>query len=79
MTTQEIQRRDHRIIASIESVFRVHRQLCHYAETIQVSVENAVVILSGELPSADLKQELIPAVRRAGVLSQVCDNVEVTG
>ncbi len=79
MTTKECVSRDRRIIERIQSVFRVHGKLCHYAAALQVTIENATIIVSGELPSTALKAELVPAVRQAGVLSQVCDCVQVAG
>jgi hypothetical protein len=65
------------MIDRIESVFRVHEQLCAHAASLQVTIENARIVVRGELPSVDLKAELIPAVRRAGVLRQVWDCVDV--
>ena len=78
MTTQELNDRDGRLIANIESVLRVHRQLCEYAAALQVSVENATIVLRGELPNSDLKAELVPAVRQAGVLYRIDDYVRVS-
>jgi hypothetical protein len=79
MTTQECDTRDKRMIDNIQSVLSVHERLRQYAAALQVSIENATIVLRGELPTIDLKAELIPAVRRAGVLSQVCDCVKVAG
>jgi hypothetical protein len=77
MTTQECNVRDSRIVAKIESVLRVHQQLQQYAAVLQVSIENAVIVLRGELPSNSLKSQLVPAVRQAGVLARVDDCVQV--
>jgi hypothetical protein len=79
MTTQECESRDKRMIEKIQSVLGVHNQLRQYAAALQVSIENATIVLRGELPSPSLKAELIPAVRQAGVLSQVCNCVRVAG
>lgn len=77
MTTQEHESNISRMINSIHAMFRVHEQLQHYATALQVSVENTTIVLRGQVPSIDLKAELVPAVRRAGVLSQVCNCVDV--
>ena len=78
MTTQECNVRDNRIVAKIESVLRVHQQLQQYTAALQVSIENAVIVLRGELPSSNLKSQLVPAVRQAGVLARVDDCVQVS-
>ena len=77
MTTKESQSRDRRTVQCIESMFRVHQLLCKYAAELKVTVEGAVIVSRGKLPSADLKNELVPAVRRAGILGRVCDDVAV--
>ena len=77
MTTQECQSRDSRTIDCIESMFRVHLALCDYAAGLKVSIEDAAIVIRGKLPSTALKEQLIPAVRQAGVLGRVCDNVVV--
>ena len=77
MTTNECDSRDKRMIDNIRTVLGVHRQLRQYAAAVQVTIENATIVLRGELPSPALKAELVPAVRQAGVLSQVCNCVRV--
>ncbi len=77
MTTKESQSRDSRTIECIQSMFRVDCRLCKYVSMLQVSIEGAVIVLRGQLPSGDLKAELLPAIRRAGFLGQVIDCVEV--
>ncbi|MFK8112432.1 MAG: hypothetical protein AB8B91_09525 [Rubripirellula sp.] len=77
MTTKESTSREMLTIAKIESVLRVHEQLRQYATALQISIENAAIVLRGELPSLALRAELIPAVRRAGVLGQVNVCVDV--
>ena len=77
MTTKEHERRNRRMIDSIQAMFQVHEQLRQYAAALQVSIENATIVLRGEVPSVDLRAELVPAVRQAGVLSQVSNCVEV--
>jgi hypothetical protein len=65
------------MINNIQAMFRVHEQLRQYATALQVSIENATIVLRGTVPSVDLKAELVPAVRRAGVLGQVSNCVDV--
>jgi hypothetical protein len=77
MTTKESRSRDSRTVQCIESMFRVHQRLRQYASTLQISIEDAAIVLRGKLPSGDLKADLLPAIRQAGFLGQVCDRVEV--
>ena len=57
-------------------MFGVHAKLSQVAESLHVSVENAVIVISGELPR-ELKDEVVPAIRQAGVLGQVSDRIRV--
>lgn len=77
MTTQECCSRDRRLVDNIRFVMQVNPLLQQYATTLQVSIENASVVLRGELPSPDLKAQLVPAVRQAGVLYRVTDCVRI--
>ena len=77
MTTKEHECQKSRMIGNIQAMFRVHEQLRQYAAAVQVSIEDATIVLRGEVPSVVLKAELVPAVRRAGVLSQVSNLVQV--
>lgn len=77
MTTQESNSRDRRIVENIHSVIRVDPRLRQYATAVQISVENASVVLRGELPNSELKEQLIPLVRQAGVLYQITDQVRI--
>ena len=70
---------EERILEKIRSMFLVHEQFCDYATALQVSVENTAIILQGHLPNAALKQQLVPAIRRAGVLWRISNCVEVDG
>lgn len=77
MTSKESQSRDSRTIQCIQSVFHAHSRLCGYVSSLQLSFDNAAIVLKGQLPSSDLKDDLIPAIRQAGFLGRVCDCVEV--
>ena len=77
MTTQECNSRDRRMVDKIRLVMQVNPLLQQYATALQVSIENASVVLRGELPSPDLKAQLVPAVRQAGVLYRVTDCVRI--
>lgn len=72
MSLQEI-----RTVSQIQSVISVHAELKQYATLVQVTIENAVIMLRGTLPSVDLKKALVPCVRQAGALGQVCNCVKV--
>ncbi len=77
MTTQECDSRDRRLVENIRFVFQANPRLHAYSAAVQVSIENASVVLRGELPRADLKELLVPAVRQAGVLYRVTDCVRI--
>lgn len=77
MTTKEHECQNNRVINNIQAIFNVHGQLRQYAAALQISIENATIVLRGEVPSVDVKAELVPAVRRAGVLSRVANCVNV--
>ena len=76
LTTQKPSQRDTRTIDRIQSILGV--RLGQSAAAVQVSIENTVIVLRGELPSSDLKRQLVPAIRQAGVLGQVSDLVHVS-
>ncbi|TWU60077.1 hypothetical protein Poly51_03510 [Rubripirellula tenax] len=77
MTTTEIQCRDQRMLQRIDGVLRFDSELSLHAADVQVSIESSRVVLSGSLPSASLIDQLVPAIRKAGVLNQICNNVRV--
>jgi hypothetical protein len=58
-------------------MFHAHKRLCQYASSLQISIENAGIVLRGQLPSGDLKADLIPAIRQAGFLGRINDEVVV--
>ena len=45
---------------------------------LQVSINDAAVLLQGHLPSEELKASLEPAVRQAGVLDKIENQVHVS-
>lgn len=77
MTTQECTSRDLRMVDNIRAVILASPGLGHYAVALQVSIEDAAVVLRGELPRAELKDLLVSAVRQAGVLNRVSDFVRI--
>jgi hypothetical protein len=77
MTTIESKKRDRRLIYTIESVSSVNELLAQYTAVLQITIENATIVLRGELPSSAHKNQLIPAIRQAGVLNRVSDHVRV--
>ena len=76
LTKQRPSQRETWTIDRIQSMLAV--RLGQYAAMIQVSIENTVIVLRGELPSIALKQQLVPAIRQAGVLGQVSDCVRIS-
>lgn len=77
MTTQECDSRDRRIVEKIRTVLQANPTLGQHASMIEVSIENSTIVVSGNLPTDAMKAELVPAIRLAGVLSQVNNRVLV--
>ena len=71
MTTQECDARDRRIVEKIRTVLHANSTLGQHASFIEVSIEHSAIVIRGSLPTDEMKAELLPANRRAGVLSQV--------
>ena len=65
------------LIERIRSIFVGNQQINHFVEDIVVSVDKNSIVINGNLPSAELKQQLVPAIRQAGILWQVCNQVQV--
>ena len=66
-----------KLIERIRSIFDDNQHINDYVERLEVSVDKTLIILHGDLPTADLKQQLVPAIRQAGILWQVCNLVHV--
>ena len=77
MTIQECASRDRRQVDNILFVLQANPLLQQCAPDLQVSIENSTVVLRGEVPSPEVKAQLIPAIRQAGVLDQISDYVRV--
>ncbi|WP_182869079.1 hypothetical protein [Stieleria mannarensis] len=65
------------LIQRIDSVLCSHHELCDHLANLEISMEGSRIVLRGQLPSVALKQALVPAIRQAGVLGQVCNCVEI--
>lgn len=76
-TTQILDSRIERMIRRIDSVLCAHHDLCEYRDELEIAIEGSRIVLRGHLPSLALKQALVPAIRQAGVLGQVCNWVEI--
>ena len=76
-TTKLADPRAARMIQRIDSVLCAHHDLRQHRLDLQISLEGSRIVLRGQLPSVALKQALIPAIRQAGVLGQVCNCVEI--
>ncbi|MEP1647887.1 MAG: hypothetical protein ABJK10_27225, partial [Rhodopirellula bahusiensis] len=48
-----------------------------HAGGLEISVHESTIVLDGELPNAELRKQLVPLIRQAGVLWQVENNVAV--
>ena len=77
MTTNESAARDDRTRQRILHVLRNDRMLHRHAASIRVDVADSRVVLTGALPASTLVDQLVPAIRRAGVLSQVTNQVRI--
>jgi hypothetical protein len=77
-TTQTVDRSlASRMIERIHPVLDAHQELSAHLESIQITVEGSRIVLRGHLPTVALKQALVPAIRQAGVLGQICNCVEI--
>lgn len=75
--TEPFARRKNQVIRNVHAMLAVHSQLRAFVEAIQVTIEHRAVVLRGRLPSKQLKDQLIPAVRQSGVLWKVNNQVDV--
>lgn len=76
--TQILDSRISQTIHRIDAVLCAHQDLYEHRNEIEISVEGPRIVLRGHLPSVALKQALVPAIRQAGVLGQVCNFVEIS-
>lgn len=74
----ESEKRDARMIDRVRMMINVHEHLRSYTAAVQVSVENAAVVLRGKLPTQELRQQLIPTIRQGGVLLRIDNCVQIT-
>ena len=77
MTTQECDSRDRRIVENICTLLQATPMLKQHASLLEISIEQSAVVIRGNLPTDAMKAELVPIIRRAGVLSQVNNRVLV--
>lgn len=75
--TQVQESRVSSMIRRIDSVLCAHHDLCDHRVNLEISMEGTRIVLRGHLPTVALKQALVPAIRQAGVLGQVCNCVEI--
>ncbi|WDQ17740.1 hypothetical protein [Rhodopirellula sp. P2] len=66
-----------RTLQRIEGMFQEHESLGRYASKLKVTVHESKIVLGGTLPSSDLRQQLVPTIRQAGVLWRIDNNVAV--
>ena len=76
-TTQVADSLNARLIRRIDFVLCAHHDLCNHRADLEISMEGSRIVLRGHLPTVALKQALLPVIRQAGVLGQVCNCVEI--
>ena len=69
--------RDRRIVENIRTLLQATSMLKQHASLLEISIEQSAVVIRGNLPTDAMKAELVPIIRRAGVLSQVNNRVLV--
>ena len=77
-STPKLSQRESRTIDRILAVLSVHDSLADHVSSLQFTIENSIVIVRGELPTEGLRNQVVPAVRRAGVLARVNDCIQVS-
>jgi hypothetical protein len=77
MTVIECVKRDRRTRDKILTIFKSDTSLRDHVESLEILIEHSRIVLRGKLPNGELIQHLVPAIRRAGVLSQVALNIEI--
>lgn len=75
--TETIQQQNQHTIDRIDTVLQANPELLDHLGNLEISMEGSRIVLRGHLPSVALKQALVPAIRQAGVLGQVCNCVEI--
>ena len=76
-STESLQLHTSRDMLRIDSVLQAHHQLSKYRNGLSITIEGTRIVVRGQLPSVALKQAVVPAIRQAGVLGQICNCVEI--
>ncbi|WP_236696786.1 hypothetical protein [Rhodopirellula islandica] len=66
-----------RTLQRIEGMFQEHESLGRHASKLKITVQESKVVLGGTLPSLELRRQLVPSIRQAGVLWRIDNNVAV--
>lgn len=77
MTVQECACRDEQARKRIECSLRVDNSLAAHADDLSIEMTADGVVVNGFVPSPHLVSRIVPMIRRAGVLSQVENLVQV--
>lgn len=77
MTNLEAEIRDQRTLEKIATIFGFHHRIRPYQGVLKIVIEDSRITILGELPDEKLIDELVPAIRQAGVLSQIDNRVRV--
>ena len=75
MTIAESECRDEQTRRRIECTLSGDNGLAQFADDLTVETCRDRVVISGRLPSPHLVRRIVPMVRRAGVLSQIDNQV----
>lgn len=75
MTTSEAQTRAQQTLEKIEKMFANHDRLRNHVGSVAIAIEASQIVLTGQLPDAQLVDELVPTIRQAGVLCRVDNRV----
>ncbi len=70
--------RDRRTISCIRSVILSDAALKEFANKLEITVEQTVIVVRGNVPTAKMRDQIVALVRRAGVLSRVNNCVQVS-
>ncbi|MEO1614825.1 MAG: hypothetical protein AAFV88_03185 [Planctomycetota bacterium] len=64
-------------VERIDAVLSVDEALKNHRQDVIITQEGGRIVIRGHLPTIALKRSLAPAIRRAGVLGQICNCVEI--
>lgn len=75
MTVQESAIRDRQTAQRIQASFMADPQLAAHIDQISIEMSRDGLIISGVVSDENSREQIVPCIRRAGVLSQVVNRV----